>query len=66
MVKNLKSPNPLAPERPHKTLLAYPAKRTKNDVKNVLSLTKKWKDIANMINDYLLLWKLTDGDMAAK
>ena len=34
---------------------AYPVKRTKNDVKNVLSLTKKWKDIANMINDDLLL-----------
>ena len=34
---------------------AYHAKRTKNDAKYVLSLTKKWVDIAKVINDDVFL-----------
>ena len=44
----------------------YHAKRTKNDMKHVPSLTKKWKDMAKVINDDVLLRKLSDGDVAAK
>ena len=35
-------------------------------MKHVLSLTKKWTDMAKIINDDVLLWKLSDGDVAAK
>ena len=44
----------------------YHTKRTKNDVKHVSNLTKKWIDMAKMINDDVLLWKLSHGDVAAK
>ena len=44
----------------------YHTKRTKNDVKHVLNLTKKWIDMAKAINDDVLLRKLSDGDVAAK
>ena len=45
---------------------AYHAKRTKNDVKHVSNLIKKWIDMAKVINDDVLLWRLSDGDVAAK
>ena len=45
---------------------AYHAKRTKNYAKHVLNLTKKWIDMAKVINDDVLLWKLSDGDVAVK
>ena len=41
-------------------------KRNTNDVKHVFSLTKKWIDVAKWKNDDGLLWKLSDGDVAAK
>ena len=44
----------------------HQAKRTKNDVEHVLSLTKKWIDMAQGINDDVLLRKLPDGDVAGK
>ena len=44
----------------------YHTKRTKNDVKHVSNLTKKWIDMAKMINDDVLLRKLSHGDVAAK
>ena len=44
----------------------YHAKRTKNDVKHVSNLTKKWIDMAKVINDDVLLRKPSDGDVAAK
>ena len=43
----------------------YHAKRTKNDVKHVSNLTKKWIDMAKVINDDVLLRKPSDGDVAA-
>ena len=46
--------------------VAYQAKRTKNDVKLILSLTKKWIDMVKVINDGVLLRKLSDGAVAAK
>ena len=46
--------------------VAYHAKRTKNDVKLVLSLTKKWIDMIKVINDGVVLRKLSDGAVAAK
>ena len=45
---------------------AYHAKRTKNDVKHVSNLIKKWLDMAKVINDDVLLRKLSDEDVAAK
>ena len=36
---------------------AYYAKRAKNGVKHVLSLTKKWIDVAKVVNNNVLLWK---------
>ena len=44
----------------------YHAKRTKNDVKHVSNLTKKWIDMAKVINDDVLLRKLSGIDVAAK
>ena len=38
----------------------YHAKITKNDMKHVSNLTKKWTDMAKVINDDVLLWKLSD------
>ena len=40
---------------------AYHTKRSTNDVKHVLSLTKKWIDMAIVINDNVILRKLSDG-----
>ena len=45
---------------------AYYTKRTKKDVKHVLNLTKKWVDMAKLVNDDVLFWKLPDGHVAAK
>ena len=45
---------------------AYHAKRTKNNVTHVSNLTKKWIDIAKVINDDVILWKLSDGDVTVK
>ena len=45
---------------------SYHAKRTKNDVKHVLRLTKKWIDMAKVINDDVLLQKLSYKDVPAK
>ena len=45
---------------------AYHAKRSKNDVKHVSNLTKKLIDMDKVINDNVLLRKLSDGDVTAK
>ena len=45
---------------------AYHAKSSKNDVKHVPNLTKKWIDMAKQINDDVLFRKLSDGDVAGK
>ena len=44
----------------------YHAIITKNNEKHVLSLTKKWIDMTKVINDDVLLRKLSDGHVAVK
>ena len=45
---------------------AYYTKRTKKDVKHVLNLTKKWVDMAKLVNDDVLFWKLPDWTCGCK
>ena len=45
---------------------AYHTKRTKTNVKHVLTLTKKWIDMVKVVNDDVFLRKLSDGDLAVK
>ena len=52
--------------KPTYVQLEFISLRAKNYVKHVLSLTKKWIDMAKVINDDVFLWKLSDGDVAAK
>ena len=48
------------------TYVLLEPKRTKTDVKHVLTLTKKWIDMAKVVNDDVFLRKLSDGDLAVK